>query len=88
MGQDLHLFTLQRRQFAPDGRVAVDQPLLHRLVQSHLADRVATAHRAVRHARASALHIGFSPTLLHAPEDLLEFRLGQLVQRNVSQGWD
>ena len=84
LGQDLHLFPFQGRELAAHRRVGVDQLLLHRLVQGHLADGVAAAHRTVRHIGAPLLHIGLPSAFLHLPEELLELRLGQLVQRNLS----
>ena len=88
LGQDLHLFPLQGRELASYRRVGVDQLLLHRLVQGHLADGVAAAHRTIRHIGAPLLHIGLPSALLHLPEELLELCLGQLVQRDLSQAWN
>ena len=88
MGQHLHLSPLDGREPAPGGGVAVDQFLLHRPVQGHLADGVATAHRAVCHALSTLVRIAFSAALLHGPEELLEVRLGQAVELDVAQAGD
>ena len=87
-GQHLHLLPFDGREPAPCSGVSVDQFLLHRLVQGHLADGVTAAHRAVRHALSSFVRIAFSAALLHGPEELLEIRLGQPVELDIAQTGD
>ena len=88
LGQHLHLPPLDGREPAPGGRVSVDQLLLHRPVQGHLADGVTAAHRAVRHAPSTFVHIAFPAALLHGSEELLEIRLGQPVELDAAQAGD
>ena len=88
LGQHLHLLPLDGREPAPGGGVAVDQFLIHRPVQGHLADGVAAAHRAVCHARSSLVRMAFSAALLHRPEELLEISLCQPVELDAAQAGD
>ena len=66
----------------------MDQPLLHRLVQRHLAHRVTAAHRAVRHPLSPLVYMDSPAGLFHGAEEGLEVRLGQLVQRDVPHAGD
>ena len=81
--QHLHLPCLFRRQFAADGWVHTDQPVLYCLLQRRAAGGMAHAHHPVRQPFAVLVGEPLPATFLEPTVELLQVILRQLVQRDV-----